>query len=91
MNTADFRKNLRRAFNEADNGREVLIERYGQTYKLVSLVGDPDVNGSYPLHGYDPVEDDGTPITAGSEHEVRFVLPDNPNSEKQNAATAESQ
>ena len=38
---SEFRKNLRIAFNEADNGREVYIERYGQRYRLSSLVGKP--------------------------------------------------
>lgn len=58
----DFRKHLRQAFNEADNGREVIITRYGQPYRLISQpVRDDD--GSYIAAGViDEVEDDGTPI-----------------------------
>lgn len=36
-----FRENLRQAFNDADQGHEVVIERYGQKYQLVSLVDKP--------------------------------------------------
>lgn len=59
---ADFRKNLRQAFNEADNGRTVLVERYGHTYQLSSLAGTPDAQGVYPGAQHDTHEDDGTPI-----------------------------
>jgi len=34
----EFRKNIRKAFNDAHGGHEVVIERYGQKYQLVSLV-----------------------------------------------------
>ena len=37
----EFRKNIRKAFNDADSGHEVVIERYGQMYQLVSLVDLP--------------------------------------------------
>lgn len=37
----EFRKNLRKAFSDADNGHQVVIERYGQMYQLVSLVNLP--------------------------------------------------
>lgn len=33
---AEFRANLRVAFNAADNGEPVIIERYGVDYYLVS-------------------------------------------------------
>jgi hypothetical protein len=38
---SEFRKNTRKAFNDADSGHEVVIERYGQKYQLVSLVDKP--------------------------------------------------
>jgi hypothetical protein len=31
---ADFRKCTRQAFNEAEEGKEVIIERYGKQYQL---------------------------------------------------------
>lgn len=37
---SEFRKNLRQAFNDADNGHEVVIERYGQKFQLISLVDE---------------------------------------------------
>lgn len=36
-----FRQNIRKAFNDADAGHEVVIERYGQKFQLVSLVDKP--------------------------------------------------
>lgn len=74
-NLSDFRTNLRRAFNEADNGREVLIERYGNVYRLQALVGSPDKNGHYARGGSDEAEDDGQPISVGDKHTVKFTLP----------------
>lgn len=71
----DFRNNIRKAFNEADNGREVLIERYGQQYKLSALIGKPGKDGSYAGGNQDMVEDDGRPIKNGDEHTVKFQLP----------------
>lgn len=38
---SEFRTNMRKAFNDADNGHEVVVERYGQKYQLVSLVEGP--------------------------------------------------
>lgn len=38
---SDFRSNLRQAFNDADSGHEVVVERYGQKYQLISLVDKP--------------------------------------------------
>lgn len=37
----EFRQNIRKAFNDADSGHEVVIERYGQKFQLVSLVDKP--------------------------------------------------
>jgi hypothetical protein len=47
---AEFRKNLRQAFNDADQGHEVVIERYGQKFQLISLVDKP-----LPGHNYESV------------------------------------
>lgn len=41
-----MRANLRKAFNSADEGRTVLIERYGQVFQLVSLVNPEKPVGS---------------------------------------------
>lgn len=38
---AEFRKNLRKAFNDANEGHEVVVERYDQKFQLVSLVSLP--------------------------------------------------
>ena len=73
---ADFRSNIRKAFNEADEGREVLVERYGQMYKIVSLTGKPDKNGSYGRATPDETEDNGYPITMTQEHTSKFKLPE---------------
>lgn len=32
---AEFRANLREAFNDAEHGKEVIIERYGQRFFLI--------------------------------------------------------
>lgn len=37
----EFRQNLRKAFNDAAEGHEVVIERYEQKFQLVSLVDKP--------------------------------------------------
>lgn len=37
----EFRKNLRKAFNDANEGHKVVIERYDQKFQLVSLVDKP--------------------------------------------------
>lgn len=36
-----FRQNLRQAFNDADQGHQVVIERFGGKYQLISLVKEP--------------------------------------------------
>lgn len=36
-----FRDNTRKAFNDADEGHEVVIKRYGELYQLVHLVDKP--------------------------------------------------
>lgn len=38
----ELRTKLREALNDADHGKEVIITRYGQRYKLVCLVGDDE-------------------------------------------------
>lgn len=48
--TAEFRDNLRQAFNDAEQGHEVVIERYGNLYQLVALV-----DGPLPGHSFDSV------------------------------------
>jgi hypothetical protein len=35
---SQFRQNIRKAFNDANEGHEVVIERYGQKFQLVALV-----------------------------------------------------
>lgn len=35
---SEFRDNLRQAFNDAEQGHEVVIERYNRRFQLVSLV-----------------------------------------------------
>lgn len=35
-NLSQFRASLRTAFNDAEAGKEVLVERYGKVYKLVA-------------------------------------------------------
>ena len=42
---AEFRANLRVAFNAADNGEPVIIERYGVDYYLVSKETWDDLAG----------------------------------------------
>lgn len=37
----EFRQNTRQAFNDAREGHEVVIERYGELYQLVALVDLP--------------------------------------------------
>src|SRR5258708_2968895 len=37
----EFRKCLRQAFNDAEQGHEVVIERWGNKYQLVALVDKP--------------------------------------------------
>lgn len=37
----EFRQHMRKAFNDADGGHEVVISRYGQNYQLISLVEGP--------------------------------------------------
>lgn len=74
-NVADFRRNIRKALNEADNGREVIIERYGQRYQLSSLVGEPNSDGAYQSFEHDKKEDDGRIIEVGDEHTVTFEVP----------------
>ena len=44
---SEFRKNTRKAFNDADSGHEVVIERYGQKYQLVSLVDKSHAGHSF--------------------------------------------
>lgn len=44
---AEFRKHIRKAFNDADEGHEVVIVRYGQKFQLVSLVDKPLGNHSF--------------------------------------------
>lgn len=50
---SQFRSNMRQAFNDADQGHEVVIERFGQKYQLVSLVNKP-----LPGHSFESVPDD---------------------------------
>lgn len=58
----EFRKNLRKAFNDADEGHQVTIHRYGQSYQLVSLVSLPLGGSSFessatdlkPIHPLTP-------------------------------------
>jgi hypothetical protein len=38
---AEFRSNLRQAFEDANQGHEVVIDRYGQKFQLVALVDKP--------------------------------------------------
>lgn len=72
--TYDFRKNIRQAFNEAAEGREVLIERYGDVFQLVAKVGKPK-NGVYLRGDHDYFEDSGKPIEPNREHTLKFKLP----------------
>ncbi len=74
--TYDFRQNIRKAFNEASEGREVLIERYGDVFQLVAKVGKPNKDGSYPRGDHDRVEDNGRVIKPNHEHTVKFKLPE---------------
>lgn len=67
---AQFRKNMRQAFNDAAEGHEVVIERYGQNYQLVGLVdkalpghGLESTPGKPPVLKPDP--DYGTPTFDG--------------------------
>jgi 3-dehydroquinate dehydratase len=32
---------MRKAFNDADSGHEVVVERYGQNYQLISIMDKP--------------------------------------------------
>lgn len=40
-NMTEFKKNIRKAFEDANQGHEVVIKRYGQKFQLVSLVDLP--------------------------------------------------
>lgn len=44
---SEFRENIRKAFNDAEEGHQVVIERYGQKYQLISLVDKPIGNMSF--------------------------------------------
>lgn len=76
---SSFRKNMRQAFNEADNGRTVLIERYGQCYQLAALVGDANTDDSYHTGKHDTHEDDGSevkPLPTPDEPDEPVIVPE---------------
>jgi hypothetical protein len=63
---SEFRDNLRQAFEDANQGHEVMIDRYGQKFQLVALVDKPLPGHSFSSSPKKPPAEIGLPAISSS-------------------------